>query len=131
MAADYFWLKRQVQGLVGNFVSFYDSMYFDWMIIVENPDTPTTHFGVILEKLTRHGEHMSETQLSNIMSKIRARVQTTKMEATPIPWASSQIVRVHLMYTSGAADYPQVYEPNPLNMPDGMQPNATGFFKYF
>jgi len=42
---------------------------------------------------------------------------------------SSSIIRLTLELTS--ANSKEVYEPNPLHLPDGMQPNASGFYNYF
>jgi len=36
-----------------------------------------------------------------------------------------------MIFNLGAAEVADSYEPNALNEPDGLQPNASGFYKYF
>ena len=43
------------------FEEFYNALYFDWIVEIERMQGKVTRFVEIMEGLTRHGIHMSET----------------------------------------------------------------------
>ena len=69
--ADYDYLKVQLGGMIQLFEEFYNYLFFDLLIEIENPGTTPERIGTILESITRHGAHMSAVQINTLLNKAR------------------------------------------------------------
>ena len=109
-------------------------LYFDWIIELESNKTDLYRGGEIMESLTRHGAHLSSTQILTLLTNMRKFIDKSLLEGKPILYNTTSIFRLTMQFANPAIHTSapnQMQEPNPLNRHDGMQPNASGFQQFF
>lgn len=124
------YLRSQLLGMVKLFELHMSNHYFEWLVEFEDPKTKLVRVADILDQLTRHGLFLSQTEILTMFTRTRTFIRQTAEEG-PTPYNDSTIYRLQLGFTSSLQAQNILNEPNPLNKPDGLQPNASAFHEFF